>query len=169
MAVLGWVYPGKGHTEVLTALDGLPADVGLRVLGGASPGHADLLDALAAQARAAGRTLDVDGWVDDADLPDLLRTVDVPVFAPRHVSASASLTAWLASGRRPVTVRSDYTDEVARRAPGTLLLVDDSPAALAAGIRHALDDPALTHLRPGLPVGPDPAEAARLTFAGWPA
>ncbi|MFC3689861.1 hypothetical protein [Aquipuribacter hungaricus] len=168
VAVLGWVYPGKGHAEVLAALDGLPADVGLRVLGGASPGHEDLLDDLAGRARASGRPLVVDGWVDDAHLPALLRAVDVPVFAPRHVSASASLTAWLSAGRRPVTVRSRYTEEVDRRAPGGLLLVDDDPAALADGVRRALDDPTITRLDPGAPVGPGPAEAARLTLAGWP-
>ena len=64
-------------------------------------------------------------------------------------------------------VRSTYTDEVGRRAPGTLLLVDDEPGALAAGIRQALDEPALTRLDPGAAVGLHPAEAARLTFAGW--
>ncbi len=167
VAVLGWVYPGKGHDEVLSALAGLPADVGLRVLGGASPGHDGLLEDLSARAGTLGRTLVVDGWVDDADLPGRLRAVDVPVFAPRHVSASASLTAWLAAGRRPVAARSPYTEEVDRRAPGTLALVADEPGALADGIRRALDDPASTWLDDDLPVGLAPAEAARLTFGGW--
>ena len=167
VAVLGWVYPGKGHAEVLAALDGLPADVGLRVLGGASPGHDDLLVDLAADARGRGRALQVDGWVADDVLPSLLRRVAVPVFAPRHVSASASLTAWASAGRRPVTRRSAYTEEVHRRAPGALMLVDDDPAALAEGIRVALADPGLTRLDPAVVPGPAPAEAARLSFAGW--
>jgi hypothetical protein len=108
----------------------------------------------------------VDGWVDDHALPGLLRSVDVPVFAPRHVSASASLTTWLAAGRRPVAARSQYTHEV-DRAPGTLLLVDDRPDALADGIRRALEEPRLTWLDPDVPRGLDPVEAARRTFAGW--
>ena len=167
VAVLGWVYPGKGHAEVLAALDGLPADVGLRVLGGASPGHDDLLVDLAADAHARGRALQVDGWVPDDALPALLRRVAVPVFAPRHVSASASLTSWLSAGRRPVTVRSAYTEEVDRRSPGALLLVDDEPGALAQGIRCALADPDLTRLGAAVATGPAPAEAARLSFEGW--
>jgi glycosyltransferase involved in cell wall biosynthesis len=167
VAVLGWVYPGKGHAEVLAAMGSLPADVGLRVLGGASPGHEDLLDRLGDEARAGGRTLVVDGWVDDDTLPGLLRSVDVPVFAPRHVSASASLTTWLSAGRRPVAARSQYTEEVERRAPGTLLLVDDRPDALADGIRRALEEPGLTWLDPDVPRGLDPVEAACRTFAGW--
>lgn len=164
VAVLGFVYPGKGHAEVLAAMTGLPDDVGLRVLGGASPGHDDLLDDLARDAAAAGRPLRVDGWVPDDDLPGLLRTAAVPVFAPRHVSASASLTAWLSAGRRPVTTRGAYTEEVERRSPGALLLVDDEPGALAAGIAAALSDPASTHLTPGTRVGTSPPDAARQTF-----
>ena len=101
VAVLGWVYPGKGHAEVLAALDGLPGDVGLRVLGGASPGHADLLDGLAALARDGGRDLHVDGWVDDDDLPDLLRAVDVPGVRP------------------PARLRLGLADRVAGRGPTT--------------------------------------------------
>ena len=169
VAVLGWVYPGKGHAEVLAALDGLPADVGLRVLGGASPGHDDLLVDLVATARALGRALQVDGWVPDDALPALLRQVAVPVFAPRHVSASASLTAWVSAGRRPVTVRSAYTEEVDGRSPGTLMLVDDEPGALAHGIRCALAEPGLTRLGAAVVTGPAPAEAARLSFEGWDA
>lgn len=162
VAVLGFVYPGKGHDEVLSALEHLPADVGLRVLGGASPGHEDLLDRLAARARGLGRRLRVDGWVPDDDLPRLLHDVAVPVVAPRHVSASASLATWLAAGRRPVATRNDYSAEVERARPGCLLLVEDDPTALAAGLRAALADPASTRL--GDAAGTDPAEAAALTF-----
>jgi glycosyltransferase involved in cell wall biosynthesis len=162
VAVLGFVYPGKGHDEVLSALEHLPADVGLRVLGGASPGHEDLLDGLAARAHAMGRRLTVDGWVADEDLPRLLDEVAVPVVAPRHVSASASLASWLAAGRRPVATRNDYSAEVDRAHPGCLLLVDDDPAALAAGLRTALADPSSTRLVGA--AGTDPAEAAALTF-----
>lgn len=168
VAVLGWVYPGKGHTEVLAALEGLPNDIGFRVLGGASPGHHAVIDGLHRQARAAGRRIRVDGWVDDADLPAMLAGVAVPVFAPRHVSASGSLTAWAAAGRRPVATRNRYTEEVDDRAPGSLLMVDDTPDALAAGIRRVLAQPELSWVADGPPVGPTPAEAARLTFAPWP-
>lgn len=174
VAVLGFVYPGKGHEEVLDALEGLPADVGLRVVGGPSPGHEDLLARLGERAGRAGRRVRVDGWVDDADLPDVLREVAVPVFAPRHVSASASLASWHAAGRRPVATRSRYTEEVAAHRPGSVLLVDDDPDALAAGLRAALDDPSLTELAPQGPTAattPAPseaAEAARLTFEVLP-
>jgi O-antigen biosynthesis protein len=162
VAVLGFVYPGKGHDEVLSALEHLPADVGLRVLGGTSPGHEGLLDGLRTRARRAGRRLTVDGWVPDDDLPRLLDEVAVPVVAPRHVSASASLASWLAAGRRPVATRNDYSAEVERAHPGRLLLVDDEPSALTAGLRTALAEPSSTRLGDG--AGTDPACAAALTF-----
>lgn len=164
VAVLGFVYPGKGHAEVLEALDGLPDDVGLRVLGEASPGHDDLVRDLQRRGEALRRRVHVDGWVDDADLDGLLRQVAVPVHAPRHVSASASLTAWAAAGRRPVATRSRYAEEVERRAPGSLLLVEDDPQSLALGVREALADPGLTRTGAVTPTT-DPVRSAEATFA----
>jgi len=167
VAVLGFVYPGKGHEEVLRAMAGLPADVALRVLGGVSPGHDHLLQRLRAIAAVDGREVRIDGWVEDAELPQLLREVDVPVFAPRHVSASASLLSWRAAGRRPVTTRNRYTEEMALLRPGTLLLVQDGPTALAHALAAALADPAATRLPVvgGTDGADEPAEAARRTFA----
>lgn len=166
VAVLGFVYPGKGHEQVLAALDGLPDDVGLRVLGGASPGHEWLVERLNQQATAARRRLFVAGWLDDAELAVAMGSVVVPVFAPRHVSASASLMTWLAAGRRPVTTSNRYTEEVGRRLPGALLLVEDQPDALREAVRAALEDPALTRLGPGRVPGLSPREAAACTFEG---
>ncbi len=163
VAVLGFVYPGKGHAEVLDALAGLTDDVVLRVLGGPSPGHEDLVRGLVERGAATGRRVLVDGWVDDAHLPALLRQVAVPVFAPRHVSASGSLAEWTAAGRRPVATRSRYTAEVERRSPGTLLLVDDTRESLAEGVSAALLDPASTWTDVDA-VAPDPALAAAATF-----
>jgi len=163
VAVLGFVYPGKGHGEVLDALQGLPDDVGLRVLGGASPGHDDVVRELRRRGELLQRRVHVDGWVDDADLVALMHQVAVPVFAPRHVSASGSLAAWVAAGRRPVATRSRYAVEVEDRDPGSLLLVHDDPQALARGVRAALADPGSTWTT-GAGRTPDPVGAAEATF-----
>ncbi|MEO7746382.1 MAG: hypothetical protein ABIV05_09175, partial [Actinomycetota bacterium] len=157
VGLLGFVYPGKGHLEVLEALDTLPPDVGVLVLGRASDGHEDLLDELADRAREVGRRWCVTGYLPDAELAHRLRAVAVPVAAHRHLSASGSIGTWLAAGRRPLVPRGRYVDELARRLPGALTVYDDLPAAL----RRAVADPASTWLAPGTPIGPSTAEVAR--------
>ena len=156
VGVLGFVYPGKGHAEVLAALTDLDPDVGLLVLGAPSPGHQDVVDALVGSARALGRRLVVTGYLPDAELAHRLTSVAVPVAAHRHVSASGSINSWLCAGRRPLVSRSRYTVELAGRLPGALTLYDDLPVAL----RRALAEPSSTWLVPGTPLGPGVAEVA---------
>ena len=63
VAVLGYLYPGKGHEAVVAALPALPDGVGLTAWGRPSDGHEDLVGALTAQARALGRPCTVTGYV----------------------------------------------------------------------------------------------------------
>ena len=161
VAVLGYLYPGKGHDDVVAALDVLPPGVGLLAWGRPSAGHEDLVDALAAQARASGRSVEVSGWVPDEALPGLLRSAVVPVAPHAHLSASGSINLWVAAGRRPLVPRSDYAEELLERSPGCVVVYDDLPAALAA----AWADPASTWASPapgrGHP-GPTADDAAAL-------
>ncbi len=146
--MLGFVYPGKGHDRVLDAAAGTGAAV--VAVGAPSPGHEGLVDRLHAQADALGVELLVTGALSEPDLHAAARAVTVPVAAYATSGASASLTTWLAAGRRPVTTRTPYADELTADA---LLLTDD----LAQGVRAALADPATTW-RPAAP-GPDVAAA----------
>lgn len=158
VALLGFVYPGKGHEQVLASLAGLPADVGLLALGRASDGHDDLVEQLAATARGLGRRFVVTGWLPDDVLLASLRAVAVPVAAHRHFSASASIPTWLTAGRRPLVPRSRYVGELAARLPGALTVYDD----LAGALRVALDQPDTTWLDEGATFGPGTAEVAAL-------
>lgn len=156
VAVLGYLYPGKGHDAVVDALGVLPPGVGLLAWGRPSPGHEDLVEALRDQAGALGRTAEVTGWVPVEDLPGLLRSPVVPVAPHAHLSASGSINAWVAAGRRPLVPRSDYADELLERTPGCVLVYDDLPGALA----RAWADPASTWAAPGAPTGPTVEETA---------
>ncbi|GAB3682378.1 glycosyltransferase family protein [Angustibacter aerolatus] len=160
VGALGFVYPGKGHDDVLEALRGVEG-AELLVLGRAAAGHDDLLDDLHQRAAAQGTALTVTGFVPDAELPQRLREVTVPVAANRNVSASGSVGTWLAAGRRPLVRRSGYAEELAERLPGCLWLVDD----LVADLRRALADPSATWLPPGTRLHPTTAEAAALVAA----
>lgn len=135
LGVLGFVYPGKGHDRVLATAAGTGATV--VALGAASPGHDDLVDRLHAQADALGVGLLVTGPLAEPDLHAAARAVTVPVAAYATSGASASLTTWLAAGRRPVSTRSPYAAELG---PDALLLTDD----LDAGVAAALADPSRT-------------------------
>lgn len=169
VGVLGWVYPGKGHDEVLracaTVRRGRPGPVVLRALGRVAAGHDHLLDELAALATDLGVGLEVSGWVDDADLPAALTGVDVPVAAHHHVSASGSVNSWVAARRRPLVTDGTYAREMATLRPGTLTLVDanDLPGALT----RAAADPPSTWLAPGVSLAPGLAEVATAYLAWW--
>ena len=158
IGVFGFLYPGKGHEEVIAASAGLPPEVEVHAIGEASAGHGSLVEDLERRARAAGRPFRVTGHIPDDRLVETLQRITVPVVAHTHVSASGSLGSWLSAARRPLAPVSRYCSEVADRNPGMLTLYPD--AGLADAIRTALDAPASTWLPPDLVPHPTPAEAA---------
>jgi glycosyltransferase involved in cell wall biosynthesis len=160
VALFGFVYPDKGHAEVLEAMQGLPPDVAMMALGEPSAGHDDLIDGLDRTARSQRRPFVVTGHVPDAGLLPLLQGVSVPVVHHRHMSASGSLNSWLSAGRRPLVPATRYIREVAHRNPGALWVYEDDGLRLPAAIRAALDQPATTWLPPGMVCSPTPSEAA---------
>lgn len=131
VAVLGFLYPGKGHEQVVDALDDLPAGVGLLALGRPSDGHEDLVAQLRRRAHAKGRSVEVTGYVPDAELPALLRSAVIPVAPHEHLSASGSINSWIGAGRRPLVPRSDYVAELLERSPDCVRVYDDLAPALA--------------------------------------
>ncbi|KQO63532.1 hypothetical protein [Curtobacterium sp. Leaf261] len=180
VAVLGFFYPGKGHAEVVEAVERFhldPArssthDVGVLVLGRSSPGHEDELAALVADAGRRGVRVTVTGWLDDAEMLDRCRRVAVPVAAHRHVSASGSIATWIAAGRRPLVPTTRYSAEMAALRPGTVTLMPagDAPeadsAGLAAAIAAALGDPASTWIADDAVTAPDLHDTA-LAHLRW--
>jgi len=158
IGVFGFLYPGKGHEEVIAATAGLPPEVEVHAIGEASAGHGSLVEDLDRLARAQRRPFHVTGHVPDDRLVETLQRVTVPVVAHTHVSASGSLGSWLSAARRPLAPISRYCDEVSDRNPGMLSLYPE--ALLAEAIRYALDTPESTWLPPGLLPHPSPAETA---------
>lgn len=167
LALLGFVYPDKGHRELVRAAAALAEeghDVEVVALGAPVAGHDDLLDELAARARTGGVGWRVTGYLSDADLAAWMRAVDVPVTGHRHVSASGSMNSWLAAGRRPLALDGPYVREVDALRPGGFRLYDDD--SLVDELRAALADPSRTHaaaddLRPLL------SDTARAYAAWW--
>jgi glycosyltransferase involved in cell wall biosynthesis len=159
VGIFGYVYPGKGHLEVLDAIGRLDDDVELIAVGQASDGHADLVATLEQRARALGVPYRLTGYLTDG-LAEVLRGVTVPVAPHRHVSASGSLNNWLGAGRRPLAPVNRYTEEVARRNPDVLELYPDTESGLRTAIKRALEEPALTWLPESTVCTPSVADAA---------
>lgn len=161
VAVLGFLYPGKGHIETLRAMAELDPSVAFVALGTPSPGHDDLADELRSVAAASGRRCEITGYLDDAELDRRVRSVAVPVAFHRHMSASGSIATWVSAGRRPVVPRTRYTEELHARSPGVLNIHEDGDGALRIAIAAALADRDATLLDEGVAVAPTPEDVAR--------
>ena len=142
VGVLGFVYPGKGHAQVIEAVAQHGAGTRVVVLGAASEGHADLLAELRGRARELDVDLVVTGSLSEADLHAAALAVTVPVAAYRTLGASGSVAAWHACGRRPVVTDSALVRDQLRRDPDSLLLTAD----LGPAVLRALRDPVSTWL-----------------------
>ena len=149
LGILGFIYPGKGHADVLAASVGLPDDVSIVAIGRPSDGHDDLVADLRRAARVAGRRLLITGFLEDADLSRILDDIDVPIVPAGDVSASASVAAWIAAWRRPLVVDNAYHRELAAIAPG--LTTRYRPNRLPSAILAALADPASTRRTAAVP------------------
>lgn len=163
VGVFGFVYPGKGHDEVLAAMADLPPSVGFVAVGEPSAGHDDLIESLAKTAERAGRRFSVTGYVPDEAVEGVLRLVTVPVAHHRHVSASASINAWIAAGRRPLVPVNRYTLEHDQRHPGTVTTYPDTARGLRAALEYAFAHPDSTWIAAGTGSG----SSSRFTAARY--
>ncbi|WP_256980694.1 glycosyltransferase [Rhodococcus sp. 14-1411-2a] len=141
VGVLGFVYPGKGHEEVLDAITSLDTDVDFLSIGSASPGHESMIDELGRAAEQLGRSFTSTGFVPDAELNEILRSIAIPVAFHRHVSASGSINSWIAAGRRPLVPRGRYVEEMETNSPGALWIHENSVEGLASAMAEALRHP----------------------------
>lgn len=143
LGVLGFVYPGKGHADVLDAAARHPSRPRVVAAGGASPGHEPLVARLCARAAARGVEFVVTGVLSEADLAAAARAVTVPVVPGRTVSASGTLATWWGCGRRPLAADGPYAREQATRRPGSVITYGtlDVTDALVAPARTRLGAP----------------------------
>lgn len=127
VAIMGFIYPGKGHRELLESLAKHPAHGirNLRVLGRIADGHEWLADELRSASTRAGIELDITGFLDPVELEQAMLRAGIPVCAHRHFSASGSLMKWLSLGRRVLVADSPYSRELRERWPDLIVLVEN--------------------------------------------
>ena len=129
VGVLGFLYPGKGHEDLIAALP----DRRLRFLGAVSKGHETWAENLDAE---------ITGWLTDTQLAREMGRIAVPVCPHRHFSASGSLMTWLGAGRTVLVRDSAYAREIDAWLPGRVTLVADG------GWREAVDKHVPEQLEP---------------------
>ena len=142
LGVLGFVHPGKDPMAAVELAGRVGADV--EFIGRVGPGHEALGDELRETGARLGVRVHITGHLSDADLDAHAARVDVPLAVYRHISASGSIGRWVALQRRPIVLRSPWTEEFEQRAPGSLHLVTDE--TLTAAVARAVADPSLTWL-----------------------
>jgi hypothetical protein len=153
VALMGFLYPGKGHTEVIAAAARCSVRPTVVSLGSVSAGHDALRRQLRGQAGRDGVRLVVTGPLSGAAMARAAATVTVPVMPNRSPSASASLVTWLGCRRRPLVADGAYSRELEARHPGVTEIyrgIDE----LGERIDRALADPGRTRLD-RLPPWPD--------------
>ncbi|MET0863025.1 MAG: hypothetical protein ABWZ98_01695 [Nakamurella sp.] len=152
IGIFGYLYPGKGHLEVLQELAGMKPPVHVVAIGRPSDRHTELVGELTKVAVDGGNTFHCSGFVPDADLPNRLREVAVPLAPHTHISASGSINSWIAAGRRPLVPAGRYVTELEQRLPGSVWIYQ--PGELRATISAAVGQPENTVLPADFPVGP---------------
>lgn len=135
VGVLGFLYPGKGHEDLVAALP----EATLRFLGAVSAGHEEWADRLV----ASGRNVELTGWLTDDELTGEIGRIAVPVCPHRHFSASGSLMTWLGAGRKVLVTDSDYAREIDAWLPGRVTLVEEGGwrGAVEKHVPEQLDPP----------------------------
>ncbi len=172
VAIVGFIYPGKGHREAIDALaeahqrhgpDLLPRTV--TAFGRASVGHERDVDALQAHAQRRGVGFESTGYLSDVALLARCTAAAVPLSAHQHISASGSINTWLSAGRRPLVLSGRYAREMASLRPGTLRLVE--PLDLADAIADSARHPEGTRLAGTVSLRPVLADTVESYVAWW--
>ncbi len=170
----GFIYPGKGHEEVIRAAaqlgvrlhaDGVHPTLRVRALGAVSAGHDIEQRRLSNLGTALGIRFEVSGFLDDVDYNAELAKPGIPVAAHQHISASRTMLDWVDAGRKPLVRASPYALEMDRLRPGTLTIFDSE--RLVDELETAWRDPQSTYLSASCGTPWTLTDAARAYVSWW--
>jgi 2-deoxystreptamine N-acetyl-D-glucosaminyltransferase/2-deoxystreptamine glucosyltransferase len=156
VAYVGRLAPQKDVGTLLDALARIAGEPQLVVVGD-GPDRA----ALQRRAQPLGRRVHFSGFVPHAQIPAVLRHVDVLVLPSLYEDLSSVLIEAMASGLPVVATRVGGTPDLVNDGENGLLVAPRDPAALSTAISRVLADPAAAARM---------ASAARRTAAAyaWP-
>jgi glycosyltransferase involved in cell wall biosynthesis len=140
---VGRLDPRKGVHDAVEALDRLPAEARLTIIGGWDPGEEDRLRALARRLGVADR-VEFAGQREREELPAVYAAADAVLFPVRWEEpwGLVPLEA-MGIGRPVVATGRGGSGEYLRDGENCLCFEAGDPAALAAAVRRLAADPAL--------------------------
>lgn len=144
VTVLGFLVKRKGHLLALDAMRLLPESVHL-VFAGGSLGNDDRFEREVRErieAMGLGDRVTITGYLDEADLDRYLKATDVALCPFAAVSASGSLSRWLAYDCPVVVSPLPQLQHYEQLDPGAILSFSPySPEALAERLNEVLERP----------------------------
>jgi glycosyltransferase involved in cell wall biosynthesis len=162
VTLLGFIYGRKGHKKMLEAIPRLPDDVLVVYAGGNVAGREIALRNIrerARELRLGDDQLRITGWLDDDQLDDWIAATDLAILPFRDLSASGSLSTWIAAGKPMLVSDLPGFAEYNARVPGALRIASSlEPRVLADAIERELaselpdPDPRVVALRDDLTV-----------------
>ena len=161
VTLLGFVYGRKGHAILVEAVPRLPADVLVVYAGGPVHGRNDMLNLVQrrSQELGLGDRVRVTGWLDDEAFETWIAATHLAVLPFKALSASGSLSTWIAAGKPILASDLPGFREYDERVPGALRLFSPiQPPPLARAINDQLEsglpdqDPLVVALRDDLTV-----------------
>jgi glycosyltransferase involved in cell wall biosynthesis len=137
LTILGWLNPRKQCEVAVDALAHLPEEFHLVLAGGALRDLPEYGDVLKARAQAAGvaSRVHITGYLDDEEQARYIAATDLALCLFRKVSASGSLSTWIAHGRPVLATRIPELEEYNRQVRDALTWCKSlEPAAVAEAI-----------------------------------
>lgn len=161
VTLLGFIYGRKGHGDLAESVPQLPEDVLVVLAGGAVAGREGLMRRV--QRRIGELGIDdrvrITGYLSEEEMETWIAATHLAILPFRDLSASGSLSTWIASGKPVLASDLPGFQEYDQLVPGSLRFIEElEPASIAAGIRKALDgwledpDPRVVDLRAHLTV-----------------
>lgn len=141
VTLLGFVYGRKGHRYAVDAVPLLPKDVVMVYAGGPVAGRSFVHDLATGKARqlGLGDRFRITGYLPEEELDTWIAATHLAILPFTDLSASGSLSLWIAAGKPMLVTDLPGFREYARRVPGALNLFGPPEAGpLAAAINELL-------------------------------
>jgi hypothetical protein len=148
VTLLGFVYGRKGHRYAVEAVPAMPPEAILVYAGGPVAGRSFVYDLALRKAQELdlGDRFRITGYLSEEELETWMAATDLAIMPFTDLSASGSLSSWIAAAKPMLVSDLPGFREYDRRAPGALHFFGPSePGPLAAAVSAllgaALPDP----------------------------